>query len=152
MTRLNHFNWAEFICDLDKLGYRDERLVHKILNSKYLQSFSWYNDENIEKLKEILHRCDTTTHNFLEEESDSECLENDDEMTAERAAAEIRTESPLFKDLSNMFGANKIWSNARITGNLKIPYVLKMDIQSGEFLPITDVPTSSQYIQNNELL
>lgn len=146
LLKLNNFNWAEFVFDLDKLGYHDPRLIYKILNSKPLQSFNWYNQDNIEKLKEILDRCDTTTNNYCEE-LDSESSESDNETTT--ANVGNRDGSSMFADLSNMCGANKIWSNVRIEGNLTIPYVLKMDLESGEFLPITEVP---RFNDNNELL
>lgn len=149
LSRLNDFNWAEFVSDLDKLGYHDHVLIQKILSSKYLQSLSWYSRDNVEKLKEILSRCDETTNNYCEE-LDSEGSESDDEVTT--AEAERRDESPLFEDLSNMFGSNKVCSNVRINRKLKIPYLLKMDLQSGEFLPITEEQTLTRHIGNNELL
>lgn len=151
MSRLNNFDWAEFVFDLDKLGYCDLRLIHKILSSKYLQSLQWYNQNNVEKLKEILNRHDATTNDFSNhEESDIESIESDDEIITTKE--EKTDETPLFKDLTHMFGADKIWSNARIEGKLMIPYVLKMDLQTGEFLPITKEPFASRHINNNELL
>lgn len=150
LSRLNDFNWAEFVFDLNKLGYCDTRLIQKILSSKYLQSLNWYTQNNVEKLKEILNRHDTTTNDFCEE-SDIESLdESDDEITT--AKVELGDESPLFRDLTNMFGANKIWSNVRIERKLMIPYVLKMDLQTGEFLSITKEPFSPRHIDSNELL
>lgn len=149
LGRLHGFNWAEFAFDLDKLGYHDARLIYKILSSKYFQSQSWYTQQNVEKLREILSRYDEAA-NSLCEESDSESLESDDEMTT--AKVERRNESPLLKDLSNIFGSEKVCSNVRIEGMLTIPYVLKMDLQSGEFLPITEAQTLSRDIGVNELL
>ena len=146
---MNNFNWAEFVFDLNKLDYCDTRLVRKILSSKQLQSQNWYNQPNIEKLKEILDRYDSS------EESDGESSESEDEFTT-ISSDDIRDGSPLSKDLSKMLGANKIQSNVQIERHLIIPYVLKMDLQSGEFLPISKTCTkmsfSSRYIDNNELL
>lgn len=152
LGRLNDFNWAEFVFDLDKLGYHDARMIYKILSSKHFQSQNWYNQDNVEKLREIFSRCDETANSAAanSEESDSESCESDDEVT--EIKVQSRDESPLFKDLSNMFGSNKVCSNVRLEGKLVIPYVLKMDLQSGEFLPITEVPTLSRSIGNNEIL
>lgn len=63
-----------------------------------------------------------------------------------------RDESPLSEDLSNIasFGWNKVCSNVRIEGKLTVPYVLKMNLQSGEFVPITEVQTLSRHIGHNE--
>lgn len=143
LDRRFQFNCAEFVFDLDKLGYCDTRMIHKILRSR------WYTENNVEKLKEILNRYDANDSSH-HKESDIESLESDDEIT--EANREIGDESPLFKDLTHMFGANKIWSSVRIARKLKIPYVLKMDLLTGEFLPITKDPFSPRHIDNDELL
>lgn len=143
LDKLSDFNWAEFVFDLDNLGHRDARLIQKILNRKSFRSSSWYNQENIEKLKGILSQCDPAATNIAEV-WDSESFDSDDEMAT--------PDSPLYKDLSNMFGSNKICTNVCIEGNFTIPYVLKMDWQSGEFLPITEVQSLPPSISGNEVL
>lgn len=149
LNKLNYFDWAVFVFQMDKLGHCDTRLIHKILKSKHLQSQKWYNPRNVEKLKEILNREGASVSDFNEETD----RENHDEIVAiedEIVATTTKINDHFHKDLVNMFGANKISTNVRVEKNLIIPYVLKMDLQSGEFLPITTAPSPSR--RSDELL
>lgn len=140
---LNQLNidWAEFVLMLDKLGYCDTRLIRKLLKSNY----SFNNPKQEDKLIQILLRNGTSPAKEFTEDTDTNSVSDSEEVTME----ETNDESQLYRDLTNMFGAHKICSNVRIDRNLFVPYVLKIDLESGEFLPITK---ASQNIDSKELL
>lgn len=155
LNRLVNFNWAEFVSVLDKLGYCDTKFVRQILNKNYLQSVKWHNKESVEKLKEILNRYDAAASN-ASEYSDNESSVSADETrtttTTTMATAEDNDQSLMHKDLTKMFGADKICLNVQIDENVIVPLALKIDLKSGEFLPIASVPHPLRCINNDELL
>lgn len=144
-----NFDWAEFVLNLDKLGYRDTQLLRKIINSKYLQSHHCYDENKAKKLKNILKREDGSSSDFVEEsESDSS---DSDSSDSEDATTDRTASLSLHRDLLNMFGVGKIWPNVRVDQKLTIPYMLKMDLSTGDFLLYSEKP-SVRYVGDNELL
>lgn len=143
LTGLKHFDWAKFALNLEKLGYCDVRLIRNILSSKHLQNHINYDPVKFDRLREILEREDVSSSDLSDfsEDSDSESTSSD----------ETDDEPPLYDDFKSMFGANKIWPNVRIDNKLTIPYVLKMDLKSGDFLPFIQAP-SVRHELKNELL
>lgn len=138
LNGFNNFDWAEFALNLDKLGYCNIKLIQAILNSKFLQKQKCYDPAKLDKLKTILEREGVSSSGSSDDESDDDSSSSDDEL-------------PLYDDLKSMFGVNKIWPNVRIDSKLTIPYVLKMDLKTGDFLPFTEAPLAP-YKANNELL
>lgn len=139
LTAVQNFDWAQFALNLDKLGYCDTRLIQNILSSKYLQKQENYEQSKLDKLQEILDREGSSSS----DDSDSENTSSSDEDTND-------DKLPLYGDLKNMFDT-KIWANVRIDRKLTIPYVLKMDLQSGDFMSVPEMP-SIQHSNDNELL
>lgn len=140
LTRLGNFDWLQFALDLEKLGHCDIVLIRKIVNSKYLQSKGVYDPNKIEKLKDILTR-ENASYSDTSDESSSESSDSDD----------TDDELPLYADLKQMFGISKVWQNVQIEKKLTVPYALKMDLRSGDFLPFSDT-SSTRDIAHNELL
>lgn len=140
LTAFGNFDWAQFALNLDKLGYCDIQLIRTILNSKYLQKQKSYDPAKLNKLKTILER-EGVSSSSSGDESDDESSSSDD----------TDDELPLYDDLKSMFGVNKIWPNVRIDSKLTIPYVLKMDLKTGDFLPFTEPPLAP-HKDTNELL
>lgn len=140
LNRLGSFDWLQFALDLDKLGHCDILLIRKIVNSKYLQSKEFYNPNKIDKLRDILTR-ENASYSDTSDESSSESSDSDD----------TDDELPLYADLKHMFGISKVWQNVEIGKNLTVPYALKMDLRSGDFLPFSK-KCSTRDIADNELL
>ncbi|XP_055313030.1 uncharacterized protein LOC129574689 [Sitodiplosis mosellana] len=140
LTSFGNFDWAQFALYLEKLGYCDTRLIRNILNSKHLQKQKSYDPVKLDKLTEILEREDVSSSESSND-SDDESSSSDD----------TDGEPPLYDDLKGMFGIDKIWPNVRIDSKSTIPYLLKMDLKSGDFLPFTQAP-SVRRKENNELL
>lgn len=138
ITGLGSFDWAQFVLHLYKLGHIDVRLIKNILNSKYLQKQRWYEQAKLAKLQDILEREDVSSNDSDSEGSSLSSTDTDDEL-------------PLYDDLKEMFGASKLWPNVRVNRKVTIPYALKMDLQTGDFLPFPREP-SLRNIGNNELL
>lgn len=142
LTSLRNFDWAEFALNLDKLGYCNIKLMRNIVRSKYFQSQKCYDKNKIKKLQDILEREDAVSSDFSDE-SNSESSDSDDTSTDD--------ELPIYDDLKNMFGVSKIWPNVQVDKKLTIPYVLKMDLRTGDFLPFSKAP-SIRNSSDNELL
>ena len=140
LTAFGNFDWAQFALNLDKIGYCDIQLIQVILNSKHLQKQKCYDPAKLDKLKTILER-EGVSSSESSDESDDESSSSDD----------TDDELPLYDDLKSMFGVNKIWPNVRIDSKLTIPYVLKMDLKTGDFLPFTEAPLA-RHKENSELL
>lgn len=142
LTNLRNFDWAEFTLNLDKLGYCNTHLMRNIVRSKYFQSQKCYDKNKIKKLQEILEREDVISSDFSDglssESSDIEGTTTDDEL-------------PLYDDLRHMLGVSKLWTNVQIDEKLTIPYILKMDLRTGDFLPLSKAP-SIRDSADNELL
>lgn len=146
LTALRNFDWAEFVLDLEKLGYCDTDLLYKIIHSKYFQSQKCYDSNKMNRVREILERksvkvgdtSDLSDDDSSSDSSDSDYISSDDE-------------SPLYDDLTKMFGVTKVWRNFRLDKKLTIPFVLKMDLRNGDFLPFSSI-TSMRYISDHELV
>lgn len=138
LTGLGSFDWAQFVMRLDSLGYCDIRLIRNILNSTFLRKQKWFDQSKVDKLVDILEREDATISNSDSESSSNEYTDTDDEL-------------PLHSDLKEMFGASKLWSNVRIDKKVTVPFLLKMDLQTGDFIPFSKEP-SIRNIAENELL
>lgn len=131
LSNFGQFDWLQFAIDLDKLGHSDIDLIRKIINSKYMQSKRFYHPSKIENLKKILER-ENASYSDTGDVSDSQSSDS-----------EHMDGAPSFHDdLKRMFGANKIWTKLRIDSKLTLPYVLKIDLESGDFLPILKEPTT----------
>lgn len=135
LTGVGSFDWAQFVLRLDQLGYCNIRLIRNILNSTYLQKQKWFDHSKVDKLQEILEREDATFSG-----TDSEWSSNEDTCD----------ELPLHDDLMEMFGATKLWSNVSIDKKVTVPYLLKMDLHTGNFIPFTKEP-SLRHITVDEL-
>lgn len=146
LTNIKDFDWVQFALNLYELGHCDISLIRKILNSKYIRSQKWFDQNKADKLEAILDREDALSS----DSSDSSESSSDGESSSE--SDEIDTdEMPLFKDLKNIIGENKIWPNVRVSRTLRVPYMLKMDFRSGDFLESSNVP-SVHDIRDDELL
>lgn len=144
LSSFKGFDWFQFAIDLDKVGHCDIRMIQKIVNSKYLQTTEFCNQNKIEKLREILKRENaSSSDSSSSDESDSESSESSDESSADDLS--------FYEDLRSMFGASKIWQKVKIGERLSIPYVLKMDLRSGDFLPFSK-DCSVRDVTDNELL
>lgn len=143
LTSLRNFDWAQFALNLDQIGYCDRHFIRKIIQSKYFRSQKCYDQKKIDKLREILERECANHSAELSDESDTES--SDSEYTSSD------DESPLYDDLKNMFGVTKVWENVRVSEKLTIPFVLKMDLRTGDFLPFSKAPSIRQ-TSDNELL
>lgn len=141
LTTFGSFDWAQFALNLDKLGYCDIHLIRNILRSKYIQKQKNYDPTKLDKLKEIIEREDVSSSDSSED-SDIESTSSDD--------ADAVDELPLYDDLKSMFGVNKIWPNFQIDNRLTVPYILKIDLRSGDFLSFTEAPVRRN--EKNELL
>lgn len=142
LSALGGFDWAKFALILNKLGCLNTQLIKNILKSKHLQKQKCYDEQKLNQLKDILDHEVASTVPINDFES---------EMTLSSSGETTDDELTLYEDLKSMFGANKIWTNLQISDGLEIPYVLKMDLKSGDFLPLTERP-SIQSHRTDELL
>lgn len=131
LSNFGQFDWLQFAIDLDKLGHCDIDLIRTLINSKYMQSKRFYDPIKIENLKKILER-ENASYSETGDELDSQTSDNE----------HMDDESSFHDDLKRMIGANKIWTKLRIDRKLTLPYVLKIDLESGDFLPILKEPTA----------
>lgn len=132
LTSLRNFDWSEFTLNLNKLGYCHTQLMRNVVRSKYFQSQKCYDKNKIKKLQEILEREDALSSDFSNgsssESSDIEGTTTDDEP-------------PLYDDLKHILGVSKFWTNVQVDKKLTIPYMLKMDLRTGDFLPFSKTPS-----------
>lgn len=142
LSGLGGFDWAKFALTLNKLGCSDTRLIKNILKSKHLQKQKCYDERKLKQLKDILDH--EVAYSVLSDDFESE-------MTLSSSEESTDDELTFYDDLKSMFGADKIWTNLQISDGLEIPYVLKMDLKSGDFLPLTERP-SIQSHRTDELL
>lgn len=138
INNLGDFDWAEFALNLHKLGYCDPKSIRKIVHSKYLQKQRKYDERKINKLREILEREDTSSSS-----SDSDSLSSSDD--------ELENDDRLYADLKGIFGSNKIWTNVYIDSDIRIPFVMTMNLQSGDFLSNRGKPFSQASVDNQLL-
>lgn len=143
LNGLRNFDWAQFALNLNQIGHCDTRLIHKIIQSKYFRAQKCYDQNKIDQLQEILER--EGASNLTDSGDESDCESSDSEYTSSE------DESLLYDDLKNMFGVTKIWRNVRVNDKLTVPYVLKMDLRTGDFLPFSKAP-SIRHTNDNELL
>lgn len=130
---LEKFDWLEFVLDLDKLGHCDTYLIQKIINNKYMQSKEFYDSSKIEKLKKILERENVS------------CGKTDRGSDIQNSNIEYTDGGPSFyNDLKKIFGANHVWTKLQIDSELTLPYALKIDLETGDFLPISKEPTAEE--------
>lgn len=143
LTNIKDFDWIQFALNLNKLGHCDTHLFRKILNSKYLRSQKWFDQNKADKLREILDSKDALSSDSSESSSDSD---------SDTESEEIGTDQmPLFTDLVNIIGENKIWPNVRVSRRLIVPYILKMDFRSGDFLASLNAPSVHENSDNEHL-
>lgn len=140
LNNLRGFDWPEFALRLHKLGYCDPRFIQRIIYSKNAKLQKSYDQNKIAKLKEILEQ-ENVTSSDSSEESDSESSDTDGQSN----------DDVLYDDLKDMLGANKIWSNVKIAKRVTVPYVLKMNLVSGDLLPFPKEP-SIRDVNEDELL
>lgn len=50
----------------------------------------------------------------------------------------------FYNDLKKIFGANNVWTKLQIDSELTLPYALKIDLETGDFLPISKEPTAEE--------
>ncbi|XP_031621528.1 uncharacterized protein LOC116339655 isoform X2 [Contarinia nasturtii] len=136
LNTLGSFDWVKFALSLNDLGYCDTQLIESILKAEYIKKKHNYDVEQLEKLQEILDQknADLAKDNIAV----------DNEYGLKEAFVNASAENvpcSVYKDLKSMFGDNFIRENVQIKANLKIPFVLKMDLESGNFLPINEIHT-----------
>lgn len=145
---LENFNWAKFALTLYDLGYCDTQLIENILQTNYIHKNcdaaqldeleAIFDNRLVELFKQ--HKNNIINNQSQSNIDRSEYYEiwDDKEYDNSFDAAHL---SPVYNDLKYMFGANFVWYNLQIDSNLKIPFVLKIDGKTGEFLPIYEKPT-----------
>lgn len=138
INALGDFDWADFALNLYKLGHCNLKFIRKIVFSKHLQKKRKFDEKKINKLREILEREDSSSSS-----SDSDSLSSSDD--------DLGNDEDLFADLKGIFGPNKFWTNVYIDSEITIPFVMKMDLQSGDFLSTRGKPFS-QHSEDGKLL
>lgn len=130
------FDWIRFAVILNSLGFNDIMLIKSITETRFTESIDSYHKSDMKKLQDILAR----------ENSSSGSSE-----MCRHSSPTNEMKSLLKQDLENMIGAKRLWTDLNVNARLTIPFVLKMNLRSGDFLPITDKPTK-QSVGEDELL
>lgn len=113
-------NWLECALALNSIGHPDKELMRSIVETRYVESLPFYNKNHFEELKKILNHAFST------------------EIDTNEPAA---IHANISNDLENIIGVDKIWHNFSINNMFTLPFVVKLDLNTGNFMPIKEAPS-----------
>lgn len=130
-----NIDWLQFALTLNSLGFRNDNLIQRVTSTRYIESLPSFDHEVYKELKTI-------------SKSERSADDANDSISQIRP---IGSKSLLYQDLENLVGPQKLWPNFAVNQHFTIPFVLKMDLNSGEFMDLMTAP-SLQSMKSHELL